>query len=213
MKEKIPDKNIFMMCNKVNGKAFSKLPLNFHARNCRENELDIWKTMPFDSKNLARKYYNYMTDFFNKVYLAKKDQFYKKCMFVCDSKDKPIATCFIWKSYDKINTIHWLKVLKEYEGLGIGRALLTIIMQDLKKDDYPVYLHTQPASYRAIKLYSDFGFKLMSNEKIGSRTNDLKECLPILKRYMPTKDYKKIKIIKAPECFNTIVSSSNINEF
>jgi hypothetical protein len=30
--------------------------------------------------------------------------------------------------------------------------------------EYPVYLHIQPSSFRAIKLYSDFGFSLLSGD-------------------------------------------------
>ena len=50
------------------------------------------------------------------------------------------------------------------EGKGLGRALLTEI---LKNAGLPIYLHTQPTPARAIKLYSDFGFKLTTDPIIG----------------------------------------------
>src|SRR5699024_5149220 len=127
--------------------------------------------------------------------------------------DKPIGTCFVWKSYNTIYTLHWFKVLKEYEGRGIGRALLSIVMKSLSKDEYPIFLHTHPSSYRAIKLYSDFGFCLLSDPLIGSRKNDLEECLPILEKYMTRSDFNKLKIIKAPQFFMNAVSSANKSEF
>jgi ribosomal protein S18 acetylase RimI-like enzyme len=213
MKEKIPDKNLFMMCTQVNTSAFCGLPKGYHIRNCKANELDIWKAMPFDEPEMGRKYYSVMSDYFTNVYLEKEDEFFKRCLFVCDVEDKPIGTCFIWKAYNKINTIHWLTVLKAYEGKGIGRALLSILMKDLQQDDYPVYLHTQPSSYRAIKLYSDFGFRLLSDPVIGNRTNDLQECLKILEEYMPERSYNKLRITSAPEYFLEAVSSSKIDQF
>lgn len=196
--EEIPDKNIFMMCEKLNMNALSILSNKYHTRTCGKDELDIWKAFPFDDPQTAKEYHGFMTDFFNQVYANQENLFYEKCLFVCDKKDMPIATAFIWKVYDEFNTVHWYKVLKAYEGKGIGRALLSIIMKELKEDDYPVYLHTQPASYRAIKLYSDFGFKLLSDPIIGGRTNDLEECLPILEKYMPKNDFNKLQITNAP---------------
>jgi GNAT superfamily N-acetyltransferase len=94
-----------------------------------------------------------MTAFFDGVYAKKGDLFYETCLFVCDANDRPIATCFAWKAYDRITTIHWLKVAKEYEGIGSGRALLSIVMQGLSEDEYPVFPHTQPGSFRAIGFW------------------------------------------------------------
>jgi TP901 family phage tail tape measure protein len=161
----------------------------------------------------AEKYNGFMTDYFNNVYGTQRALFFEKCLFVCDEKDRQIGTCFIWKAYGKINTIHWYKVLKEYEGQGIGRALLSAVMKDLRDDDFPVYLHTQPSSYRAIKLYSDFGFDLLSDSAVGSRRNDLSECLPILKSCMPPEEFIKLRITKAPAAFLEAINSSGTSQF
>lgn len=213
MKEEIPDKNLFMMCKALNRNALSELPKEYHIRTCRRDELDIWKEMPFDDAESAKEYKGFMTKYFNDVYADKEELFFQKCLFVCDKNHRPIGTCFVWKAYEKINTIHWFKVLKGYEGLGIGRALFSVVMNSLAANDYPVYLHTQPSSYRAIKLYSDFGFALLSNTIIEYRSNDLEECLPILKTYMPQKDFEKLQFAKAPEDFLEAVKSSCINKF
>ncbi|MBY7142530.1 GNAT family N-acetyltransferase [Virgibacillus sp. NKC19-3] len=213
MEEQIPDKNLFMMCRKLDNDATRELPNSFHVRYCRKNELDLWKAMHFDTPELATKYYDFMTAYFNDVYLPKGDLFFQRCMVVCDQADKPIGTCFLWKSYNSIWTLHWFKVLKDCEGEGIGRALLSIVMKSLPEDEYPVFLHTQPESYRAIKLYSDFGFCLLSDPLIGNRQNDLDECLPVLQRYMPRSDFEKLKISRAPQFFLDAVCSSNMNEF
>lgn len=211
--EEIPDKNVFMMCEALNYDALSELSDEYYVRNCRPDELDIWKAMPFDEAGLTEEYDRFMTDFFNTTYGGKEDLFFAKTLFVCDSSDKPVATCFIWKAYDEFNTIHWFKVLKEYEGKGIGRALLSILMRDLKAEDFPVYLHTQPASFRAIKLYSDFGFSLLSGEKFGNRKNDLDEYLPILEEFMPKKDFQKLKITKAPKEFEKALDKYETVQF
>lgn len=120
---------------------------------------------------------------------------------------------FIWRAYDQFNTVQWVKVRKQYEGKGIGRALLSFLMKELKTEDYPVYLHTQPGSYRAIKLYSDFGFSLVSDPIIGCRNNDLDECLPILEKYMPNIDFKQLIISEAPMNFLQFMATVKDDQF
>ena len=213
IEQDIPDLNIFMMCEKLNKNALSKIPDGYHIRNIRKDELDIWFAFPFDTEDEKKEYRNFMLDYFNNVYGNKLEEFYKRCLFICDNNDKPISTCFVWKSYDKINTIHWFKTLKEYEGKGLGRAILSYIMNSLSDDDYPVYLHTQPGSFRAIGLYSDFGFKIVTNKIIGNKSNDYEECLPILKQFMKKENYNNLKFIEAPELFNECAKSSDIEEF
>lgn len=211
--EEIPDANLFMICRKLNRDALRSLPHGYHIRNCRKNELDLWKAMPFDDPRDAEAYHGYMTEFFTKVYAPKGGLFYERCLFVCNQQDQPVATAFIWKAYDEFNSIHWLKTLKAYEGRGIGRALMSVVMAALTDDEYPVYLHTQPGSYRAIKLYSDFGFELLTDLVIGNRTNDLEECLPILEKYMPAADFQKLKRTQAPDEFLRALEGQRFDAF
>lgn len=212
LEKDIPDFNIFMMCEKVNTQAFKEIPTGFHIRNCRRDELNIWKMFPFDTEDDKKNYFNYMSEYFNNVYLPYEDEFYKQCLFICDECDKPVATCFLWKAYQKVYTIHWLKVLKEYEGLGLGRAILTEIMKNIPNEYYPIYLHTQPGSFRAIKLYTDFGFKILTDDKIGNRENNYKESLKYLEYFM--RDYyKNLKYTKSNGIFSEIAEKSNISQF
>jgi ribosomal protein S18 acetylase RimI-like enzyme len=211
--ENIPDKNIFMMCEELNHDSLAKLPTNYSIRSCRPDELNIWKMMPFDDDDLAKEYEDFMSDYFVVTYGGKEDIFFAKTLFVCDGQDTPIATCLIWKAYNEFNTIQWFKVLKKYEGQGIGRALLSIVMQQLERFDYPIYLHTQPSSFRAIKLYSDFGFSLLSGDKFGIRDNNLDECLPILEEFMPQEYFHKLRIVNAPKGFEDTVNKYHTNQF
>ena len=201
MADAIPDLNLFMVCTELKHNALRDMPVGYHVRPCRRDELDLWKAIHFDDPSIAEEYRPYMTDYFDRVYAQKADLFFETCLFVCNQDDQPIATAFIWKAYDLFQTIHWFKVINDYEGQGIGRALLSVIMRDLKPEDYPVYLHTQPGSYRAIKLYSDFGFKLLSDPVIGNRPNGLAESMPILQRYMPLEYFNKLQITAAPAGF------------
>lgn len=83
----------------------------------------------------------------------------------------------------------------------------------LREADYPIYLHTHPTSYRAIKLYSDLGFQFVDNPVIGDRQNNLAECLPFLQEVMPEEFYRGLKVRSAPQAFLDAASSSYPAEF
>ena len=211
MEEQIPDLNLFMMCKEPNRAAFSVLPPPFYFDLCRPEELDIWMAFPFDEAETAKKKKNYMEDYFENVYASQKEAFFSRCLFVRSPSGEPVGTCFLWKAYGKWNTLHWFKVKKEYEGRGIGRGVLTKLLSE--PGELPVFLHTQPGSYRAVKLYSDFGFELLTDRMVGRRENHLREFLPILQKYMPPSDYQALRFAKAPLEFLQTVSSSDISEF
>lgn len=214
----IEDKNLFMMCEALNPAALTQLSPAYYVRTCRTDELAVWKAMPFDSPELANEFAASMTQYFDEVYANQESEFFTRCLFVCDRRDTPIATCFGWtcfgwKAYGHVSTIQWLKVSKRYEGLGIGRALLSIVMKIFGDRDYPIFLHTQPGSFRAIKLYSDFGFVLLTDATIGYRQNELADALPYLQAHMFPDAFHRLRFARAPNEFLEAVKSSPINQF
>ena len=90
---------------------------------------------------------------------------------------------------------------------------MSYIMISLKEDDYPIFLHTQPSSFRAIGLYSDFGFKIVTNNTIGFRENNYKECLPILKQFMKKESFDKLQFEEAPSVFDESAKISKTSQF
>jgi hypothetical protein len=104
-------------------------------------------------------------------------------------------------------------VLPAFEGKGIGRALLGPRVGALSAGDFPVFLHTQPDSLRAIKLYSDFGFRFLTAPRVGARANGLFDCLPFFARRMPEAVFTGLKTIAAPRFFLDAVNSSPVSEF
>ena len=183
--ESVEDYNLFMMCESLETSALSKIPRGFHSRYCRSDEIDLWLEFPFDHSHEVDTHKRFMVSFFERVYKPRQGDFLKSCLFLCDSEDVPVATCFLWNSYEKINTIHWLKVRKDWEGRGLGRAVLSLVLEDTVSEDYPIYLHTQPGSFRAIKLYLDFGFRFIDDPMIGDRPNQFKQSLAYLRKNIP----------------------------
>jgi GNAT superfamily N-acetyltransferase len=211
--EEIPEYNIFMMCERLNDNALTELKNDFYFRNCRPDELELWKAFPFDSERVPSEYEDFMNQIIKDSYSGMMDTFFRNTLFACTNEGKPIATCSYWKAYGKINSIHWLKTIKAYEGRGIGRAILSEILRRFDSTDYPIYIHTQPGSFRAIKLYSDVGFQLLQGGQFGTRTNELGKCLPILRQFMPKKDFDNLRIVDTPDSVMKLLAHETTIQF
>lgn len=199
--EDIPDLNLFMMCRVPVPAAFKAIPEGFSLRNLTPDDLSLWKAFPFDTDQPTSEQLRFMDSFFEQAYNRDLEQFYRNTLLVCDATGLPVATCSSWPAYGKFQTIQWFKTLKSHEGMGLGRAVLTLVMQRFAPEDYPIYLHTQPGSFRAVKLYSDFGFQLLRGEQFGTRRNELDECLPWLRAFMPPAHFEALQFADAPDAF------------
>lgn len=205
MSDNIPGLNLFMMCEKVNQSALTDMPAGISLRLCRRDELPVWKAMPFDDPALAAEYDGFMTDYFERVYGGFSGRFFDTCLFACDETGTPVGTCFAWTVHGALTTLHWFKVARSHEGRGIGRALLSAVMRGIPSEAYPVYLHTHPGSLRAIKLYADFGFCLLTDPLVGSRENGLDAALSYLRENMPAGAFASLAFRAAPAEFLSAV--------
>lgn len=207
------DMNLFMMCASPDRRAMSGLPAGFSVRSLRTGEYEAWRDLHIAEPEKRDAYVELLDGFFRDVYASKGDLFFRQCRIICDDAGKIVGTCLIWKAYESFNTLHWLKVLPAYEGRGLGRALLTRVLSELGADEYPVYLHTHATCDRAIKLYTDFGFRLLTDARIGARENDLRDALPILKARMPGCAYDRLAFAEADERFLGAVCAGAADEF
>lgn len=190
-----------------------KLPPGYFIRTCRRDELEVWRAMPFDKPSDARQHAGLMNEYVRDVYAPEGDMFFQTCLFVCHRNDTPVATGILWKTLRAFTTLQWLKVRKTHEGKGIGRALLTRMLTGLHSDEYPIYLYTQPGSFRAIKLNADFGFRLLTNPKIGICENHLLRARPYLARKMPRRFYDRLLETAAPVSFLDCVRDETQPQF
>ena len=211
--ERIEEGNLFMICAALNEAACTELPEGYHLRTLREDELPLWMAFPFDAARDADANRGFMQRYFQDVYVERHDDFFERCMVVANGNDVPVATLFHWRAYGNLTTLHWFKVNREIEGRGIGRALLSAIMRSIPNDQYPVMLHTHPGSCRAIKLYSDFGFALVVDPLLGERENHLRDSLQYLKENMPERDFRTLKMSRAPAWCLSAIASAQIDEF
>ena len=64
-----------------------------------------------------------------------------------------------------------------------------------------------------IKLYSDFGFDLLTDQRIGQRDNHIEQCLPYLKAMMPKEDYDQLRFTAAPAEFIVGMTAQHDDQF
>lgn len=169
--------NLFMLCEKPSS-AFRPIPAPFTIRPCRADEIALWTQICTETEEdipCAQEY-------IDEVYAPADPLFYRRILFACNENDRPVGACMLWKAFGCMDTVHWLRVLPEYEGRGIGRELLGAC---LSKAQGPVMLHTQEYNLRAIALYHSFGFRFVTDPVIGSRQNDIADALPILRQSLP----------------------------
>ena len=95
-----------------------------------------------------------------------------------------------------VPVLHWLAVADDYSGRSYARMLIAQVM--LLFDKYApmesIYLHTQPWSYRAIKLYNDFGFCMSRTDVYGTAVNEYEEAMAILGKCMSREAYEKLML-------------------
>ncbi len=85
-------------------------------------------------------------------------------LFVRSPEGEIIGTASLWKGEtfgDLRYRIHWVAVDSRYEGRGIGKAMLAKLCAQWDSLNFPkpLYLATQTWSWKAIELYSRFGFR------------------------------------------------------
>ena len=73
--------------------------------------------------------------------------------------------------------------------------LITEVLKIFKQKygDQAIYLHTQPSSFQAIKLYNDFGFNIAKEDSYGNAVNEYADAMEILEKVMNVDAYTRLK--------------------
>ncbi len=114
--------------------------------------------------------------YFCRDYLPYLLELEERCVFIVDKNLLPIATATAWQADSRLgyqSSLHWVSVCPDYQGLGLGRAVVLKAMSILKEKDpgKPVWLHTQTWSHVAVRLYHSLGFNIIKKEQTAVVTN------------------------------------------
>jgi len=128
---------------------------------------------------------------FRKKYMPHLPELRRRLLFMQTSRGEKAGTFTAWWDFigdRRIVSLHWLAVRPEYQGLGIGKALVFKCLQRAMQidGDQDVYLHTQTWSHRAIGIYLQAGFEFMKEGSLRGYRNDNRKAIPILKDKLKT---------------------------
>ena len=143
----------------------------------------------FDSAAEAEQY-------FAETYLQKTELF-QNILFVMSKDHDIIGSCIAWQDKRGINSVsslHWLVVDERYQGIGLGKALATAVMNIYAEHGaLPVYVHTQPWSWKAILLYISLGFKLQKTDTFSHYENEYEKAMTELRKILTEEQYKMLQ--------------------
>lgn len=130
-------------------------------------------------------------EYFQREYLPHAHKLERRSLFVRAANGEAVGTITSWWNHTgerRDSSIHWLAVRSEYQGLGLGKALVSeclkrLVLLEGEKD---VWLHTQTWSHKAIGLYLKAGFELVKHESFSQYTNDYDQAMLILRQTLPS---------------------------
>lgn len=191
----IPYKNILMKCDHLNFNSKTTLPKGFYFKMYEEGDEILWAQIEYEIGDFNS--YDEALQYFINTYLPKKELLTKRCMFVVDEDNHPVATCTAWYDFaiddNLVSSLHWFATAPRFQNMGIGKAILSKVLEIYQRNNQlPIYLHTQPWSYKAIHIYSQFGFYLLKKETLKKYRNEFFEAIPILKNLLDINIYHKL---------------------
>ncbi len=134
-------------------------------------------------------------DYFREKYL--RDGCREDLLFLLEPTGKVIGSCIAWtddRNGVPVNSLHWLILDERYRGKKLGRALCIAVMDRFsQKGGGPVYIHTQPWSWKAILLYSSLGFRLQKSDTFGTYINQYQEAVETLKQILSEEQIGKLE--------------------
>lgn len=131
--------------------------------------------------------------YFAETYLQNPYMF-SRILFAVDKDNNVAGSCIAWqdlKGESKASSLHWLVVDEKYQGIGLGRALSTAVMNIyVEHEALPVYIHTQPWSWKAILLYLSLGFKLQKTDTFSHYENEYDKAMTELRKVVSEEQYE-----------------------
>lgn len=186
----IPFYNIILRCDDYRYKEVN-LPHGFSIVSYKKGYEKAWAELEFSvgDFNSLEEAQNY----FVKSYTQNQEALLRNVRFLLNEDNTVIGSCIAWQDKRKdsfVASLHWLIVNEKYQGMRLGKALCCEMMNIFEEQGrFPVYIHTQPWSYKAIFLYLSLGFKLQKTDTFSHYTNEYHKAMATLKRVVTDKQF------------------------
>lgn len=178
----IPYYNILMVYRGGCGDSVH-LPQGYALRAYQPGDEAAWARMEyavgdFESESAALAY-------FTQHFLCDRAALGQRMTLAIDPEGRVVGSCFAWrneKAEKPFSVLHWLVVDPAHQGKGLARALCVRTLEIFESlGESPVYLHTQPWSYKAVRLYDSVGFRMMKGKTPFACENQYRQAMTALK--------------------------------
>lgn len=188
----IPFYNTIMKCSDFSPRAL-ELPDGFSIVPYQRGYEKEWAKLEcaigdFGSLEAAGKY-------FIETYLQNPELF-PDILFLLNRAHEIVGSCIAWQDAqgeNSVSSLHWLAVEERYQGIGLGRALCTAVMNIYaERRALPVYIHTQPWSWKAVLLYLSLGFRLQKTDTFSHYENEYVKAMAELRKIVSEEQYEML---------------------
>ena len=187
----IPFYNTMMRCDEYPRQTV-KLPAGYRIVSLQPGLERDWTRMEcavgdFENEKEA-------ADYFRNTYIAtnRPDDIF----FLLNEDGKAVGSCIAWtdqRNGEAVNSLHWLIVDEEYQGRGLGRAMCGAVMNRFYElGGGPIYIHTQPWSYKAILLYDSLGFRLLKKDFFANYVNQYEDAVKTLRSLLSPEQMERL---------------------
>lgn len=189
----IPFYNVILKCEDYR-KTEIVLPAGYHLRNYRTGDEKAWANLEYEIGDFASVVE--AEEYFISQYGHNTDALRDRCFFVTDAQEHVVGSCIAWKDNrgaELVASLHWLVVSPSHQGKKLGKVLCQRVMNVFQeKNEFPVYIHTQPWSYIAILLYVRQGFKLQMTDTFSHYENQYMPAMNTLKKILTVPQYDEL---------------------
>lgn len=137
------------------------LPEGYSFRNFKEGDQHQWaeiETAAGEFKTIDEALQQFNQEFGSYI-----KEFEQRSLFLVTPKGDCIGTGTAWYNNtfngERYGKVHWIGIHPNFQGKNLAKPLVSAVMNVLKQHHSKLYLTTQTTSYKAVKIYLDFGFK------------------------------------------------------
>ena len=164
------------------------LPAGFHFTMYKKGDDRAWADIEHSVNEFSTK--KKALDYFKKKYKPFIEELERRCIFVENADGGKIATFTVWWEYigaRRYPWISWVAVKPDYQGKGIGKALISRGMRllDELEGDAVSFLKTQTWSYKAINIYLEQGYEIVRDKPgVDWDSGDYDKMMSVLNDYL-----------------------------
>ena len=150
-----PD-NVLMVRENLDDLPQYEFAQGYYTRSYQPGDMNKW----IDIQTASNPDSNFSRERFEAAYDHQTQLLPGKMLLLCDQQGSEIGTATAWFENEDTGLVHWVAIVPEYQGIGLGKSLVASVLSLLRQIGYKsCILRTKPSKTVGINLYLKFGFK------------------------------------------------------